>query len=673
MYVSAPNMRAKALGLSVLSTALVLSACEGDRRGPGGGTVTTGAFSGVYVANPDHGTITRMNVDNRGWSKVAVGAEPTRIAQEGNRVYVTNRAARTVTVLEDVENKLATIGQIQTGAEPFGVVATTDRVYVSASTQNEVVEYDALTFEALRTWSVEGEPRGLALHPDGNVLVGVVGYGGYYFSIDIGSGELVRHELPTSFGFDFETGVEFELTKRITGDPTFDESGDNVAIPVLYVDNTTPIFDPNDDPNGDARRPGGGEGYQNRMNPGVVVVPTEPEGRPIAENGIAVSATSFVVVEENGFTQGRIINAFPVAVALTADADFALVALQGADAVVALDLRDFFDNRPMNTSAGAAEAPGFGVPGPGSSFWFVPNRTITTKAGPVGLAVIDDSRAFVHSLFDNTIERIDLDEVRAAFEPNNGTDVGIGADPAPGGGAIPPPPNGEPQQLVALDALTIEGNILSPAADRGRRLFFSASNRTMAADGAGVSCSTCHFDSRTDGLTWNFFRGPRQTPSLAGNVSLSEPVGWQGDRPTVAEDAMMTSQGLMGGEGMTHDMADDIQAFVNFTRDVDNPWATGDVDQIARGKAIFERSDVACANCHYGPTYTNNQIVPMFELEAAKVRPLNGIAMSAPYFHDGSAATIYDLLVRVKDGSMGNTGMLSEQELRDLERYVLSL
>ena len=60
---------------------------------------------------------------------------------------------------------------------------------------------------------------------------------------------------------------------------------------------------------------------------------------------------------------------------------------------------------------------------------------------------------------------------------------------------------------------------------RGRRLFYSADNPTMAAQGAGVSCSTCHFDGRADGLTWRFGADERQrqTPSLAGLVSLTAP------------------------------------------------------------------------------------------------------------------------------------------------------
>ena len=63
----------------------------------------------------------------------------------------------------------------------------------------------------------------------------------------------------------------------------------------------------------------------------------------------------------------------------------------------------------------------------------------------------------------------------------------------------------------------------------------------------------------------------------------------------------------------------------------------------------------------------------MFELDAVQTRSLVGIAGSPPYFHDGSAATLRDVLQRVRDGSMGFTGTLSDAEVDDLELYLKSL
>lgn len=661
-------MRIRDFAFGALFTSLALAGCQGRDLGKGGGTVQpNGSFAGLYVANPDHDTLTRLDPKTGAWSKIQVGQEPTRIAQFEGTVYVTNRAERKVAILVDDGERLQLAGEIRTGAEPFGVAATKDRVYVSASVSGEVIEYDAQSHARLRAWSIDGEPRGLTLHESGKTLLVAQTYGGQFASIDLDSGELRMIELPEAKGFDFETGAEFSFSRRITGDPTYSPDGTQVAIPALYVDNHSTIFDPNDEPDtgaapppgeDDARVPPGGPGggYQDRMNPTVVVAPVDENGQPVIEEAVAVSAQSFEVFEDVGGFNARQVNAYPVAVSISKNG-IMLVSLKGADAVVALDL----DSEGFAQRNAGDAAPGFIDPG-GRGFMFLPNVAVSAGAGPDGLAIFDDGRAYVHALFDNTIEHIDMTAIEARLRNTGGSTEPVGPGEAPE----------VPEQLTTLSKYQVESNRFPAHIERGRRLFFSTKNRQMSADGAGVSCATCHFNGRTDGLTWTFGRGLRQTPSLAGDVSLAEPVGWQGDRPTVAEDAMMTSQGLMGGDGLTEQDALDIAAFVNSTRDVDNPF-TDDISAIARGKAVFERPDVACVSCHSGPAYTNNAVVPMFELEAAKVRPLTGIAMTAPYFHDGSAPTLRDVLERSRDGSMGNTSALSDAEMDDLVTYLKSL
>jgi cytochrome c peroxidase len=52
---------------------------------------------------------------------------------------------------------------------------------------------------------------------------------------------------------------------------------------------------------------------------------------------------------------------------------------------------------------------------------------------------------------------------------------------------------------------------------------------------------------------------------------------------------------------------------------------------------------------------------------------LRRVSATAPYLHDGRAATLRDLLALCADGSMGDTSMLSAGELDDLELYLRSL
>ena len=57
-----------------------------------------------------------------------------------------------------------------------------------------------------------------------------------------------------------------------------------------------------------------------------------------------------------------------------------------------------------------------------------------------------------------------------------------------------------------------------------------------------------------------------------------------------------------------------------------------------------------------------------------KAVPLTEIALTAPYLHDGSAATIRDVLTtRNPKDEHGKTSQLSPQQIDDLAEYLLSL
>lgn len=106
----------------------------------------------------------------------------------------------------------------------------------------------------------------------------------------------------------------------------------------------------------------------------------------------------------------------------------------------------------------------------------------------------------------------------------------------------------------------------------------------------------------------------------------------------------------------------------------------------ARGKVVFEGAGT-CSGCHSGPLYTdaNTRLHPpgdsMAEPESPsyaarsatkqyRTPPLKGVWQHAPYFHDGSAATLGDV-VRVynRKRSLG----LTEQQIADLSDYLKSL
>jgi mono/diheme cytochrome c family protein len=116
------------------------------------------------------------------------------------------------------------------------------------------------------------------------------------------------------------------------------------------------------------------------------------------------------------------------------------------------------------------------------------------------------------------------------------------------------------------------------------------------------------------------------------------------------------------------------------------PAGSFDAAAAARGKVLFEGAG-KCATCHTGESFTdaNSTLHPasdsMAEPETPsyvsrsatklyRTSPLKGVWQHAPYFHDGSAATLEAVVQRYNTRrSLG----LTAQEIADLAQYLKSL
>ena len=116
------------------------------------------------------------------------------------------------------------------------------------------------------------------------------------------------------------------------------------------------------------------------------------------------------------------------------------------------------------------------------------------------------------------------------------------------------------------------------------------------------------------------------------------------------------------------------------------PAGSFDAAAAARGKVIFEGAG-KCATCHTGTTFTdaNSTLHPVADSMAEpespsyaarsatklyRTSPLKGVWQHAPYFHDGSAATLEAVVQTYNTRrSLG----LAAQEIADLTQYLKSL
>ena len=112
------------------------------------------------------------------------------------------------------------------------------------------------------------------------------------------------------------------------------------------------------------------------------------------------------------------------------------------------------------------------------------------------------------------------------------------------------------------------------------------------------------------------------------------------------------------------------------------PAGSFDAAAAARGAALFA-GKAGCAGCHGGPSFTDAPklhaaseigVEPNEARRSAtgmyRATPLRGAWQHPPYFHDGSAATLLDV-VEHYDQVMGL--QLSSAQRTDLEQYLLSL
>jgi mono/diheme cytochrome c family protein/cytochrome c5 len=141
--------------------------------------------------------------------------------------------------------------------------------------------------------------------------------------------------------------------------------------------------------------------------------------------------------------------------------------------------------------------------------------------------------------------------------------------------------------------------------------------------------------------------------------------------------------------GSTDRVSDKLPALQAYQLSLPAPQAPAgsfDAAAAARGKLVFEGKG-ECASCHSGALFTdaNSRLHPpgdsVVEPEApsyaarsatkmVRTSPLKGLWQHAPYFHDGSAATLEDV------GAVYNAKRalgLTAQEIADLAQYLKSL
>jgi YVTN family beta-propeller protein len=227
-----------------------------------------------------------------------------------------------------------------------------------------------------------------------------------------------------------------------------------------------------------------------------------------------------------------------------------------------------------------------------------------------------------------------------------------------------------------------------------------------------IACSSCHPDGHHDARVWQQPEGLRKTTAFFG-LAHTHPLHWSGDRDEVQDFEYTIRSRLMQGYGLfkgpirpkagyekaelqqkLSGVSKDLDAMAIYCNSFDFPLsphipAPGKLYAAAeRGKQVFFRKDVGCAQCHSGPYYTDSNLQkPLFhdvgtgaddvtEKMGAKydTPTLLGIYRTAPYLHHGKAKTLRDVItVYNKKDQHGKTNHLSGGEIDELVDFLSAL
>jgi len=583
----------------------------------------------LLVVNPDSNSLTLVDpVSRTVLAEIAVGTDPRTVAvdEAAGCAYVANYGADSVSVI-DITSQQA-ITEVVGGDRPYGVVLSLDgtRLYVAEQGADRLSILDTATLAVVDTCVLADRPSGMALSADGGTLY-------------------ITHLL--SNVISVVTLRPFVIYLPLVVNSTFGFQG-SLSSPHFPVPNTALP---------------------------TTSIPLFPDGNLVQSIVLSPDGRLAYVPHTRSNSSNR---------ALTFDTTlFPLVSLLDLSAMEHLVGQQF--------DLGTLDPPGVGLPfdaavtGDGQELWVVnaasddvsvidlAGRTLAAHievgANPRGIVLSPDgATAYVDNTLAGTVSVIDTASYSVAAE------------------------------------ITVTSIPLPPALLSGKRLFHSSDDPRLAR-AQWISCNSCHYEGEHDGRTWFFgFAGPRNTTGLLGMVE-TYPLRWSAEWDESADSEYVVRKenfgsGLIDGDlnctlfppdcihhppnqGRSYDLdclaafIDSLQVRLSPAHERGEPLSEAEL----RGQAIFLGPDLGCVTCHPPPLYTDLQshdvgtATPDERIGPAYDTPtLRGLFDSAPYFHDGSAATLYACLTRPSPGGEHDvSGLLTEEEIWDLIAFLLAL
>jgi YVTN family beta-propeller protein len=579
----------------------------------------------LLVVNPDSNSVTLVDTISRSAiAELPVGLDPRTVAvdEAGKRAYVANRGSASLTVVDLAARQVITT--VAAGDRPYGILVDpgAGRLYVAEQGADHVTILDTASLQPISHIAVADRPSGLALTNDGRTL-------------------LVTHLLTSTITIvtvqPYQVFLPIILRSGTAGQDTVQCQTSNLQFPTSSI----PLWP------------------DSNLLQSIVIA---PDGR-----------RAYVPHTRSNTTN----------TALTFDTTvFPLVSQ--------IDLASRQHLIGQQFDLGTLDRPGVGLPfdaaltPDGRELWVVNaasndlsvinliSRTLAAHIevgdNPRGVVLSPDgSAAYVNNTLAGTVSVVDT------------------------------------HAYTVTSVITVTNIPLPPLLLNGKRLFHSSNDPRVSLN-QWISCNTCHFEGEHDGRTWSFgFAGKRNTTSLLGMIE-TYPLRWSGEWDESSDSEFANRKENFGSglvvsmncslsppdcvnqppnQGHSYDL-DSLAAFIDSLPIPLSPThAHGQPLNAAeqRGQAIFHDPALGCVTCHPAPLYTDKQkhdvgtAGPDEKIGPAYDTPsLRGLYDSAPFFHDGSAATLRDALTRSTPNHEHDVrSRLAEAQLQDLMTFLLAL
>jgi DNA-binding beta-propeller fold protein YncE len=597
----------------------------------------------VWNVNPDSDTVTR--IDANALTKdfeIAVGFEPRSLTLRPNNaeVWVTCENSDQISILSATNGTVLQTLSTPRGSRPMGIVFSPDgaAAYVTYMNSGLLAKWNPTTRALIGTLGIGPTPRGMAISGDSARIF----VGRFISPVNTATPSAEVGEVREVSASTFTVTRTFTVAHDATADTESSGRGTpNYLLQMAITPDGQRLFVPSKKDNVDRG--------------------TFRDGNALTHDNSVRAIFSKLDLVSNTEAVGERVDvdnhSIPHGVVFSPAGDLAFIAFQGNNEVVIFNAYN------------------------GGTITGIP---LGNELSPQDLVMKPDgSRLFVLNFMTRSVSAFNITNII------NGT-------------------SSSATQLAVIPTVTAEK--LSAQVLQGKQIFYNAADTRMSAEGY-ISCASCHLDGGSDQRVWDFTdrgEGFRNTITLEGRRGTGHGnAHWTANFDEI-QDFELDIRNAFAGTGFITNGApnislgapnagrsaelDALAAYVaSLSKFKCSPFRNSDgtlTPDAVIGRQLFNQQN--CVSCHSGGNFTdsvdstNNFVLHNVgtlkawsgqrlgtNLTGLDTPTLKGLWNTGPYLHDGTAATLLDVITTQNTNNQhGATSSLTATQQVQLVAYL---